>query len=223
MLSVSLFGCAHVGTVKSELDDPNFQSQNLPSRALSVCVVSENSWPKEDIETMIGRVSGLMAEQTGIQLQVTNWIEHPLPSFTQKEGLQSLVKIISKEHKEYDLVIGFSSRGIASQLMEVPFGAWLGAIDDNYRKFIIIKFLDERVLLHEICHAFVFAKSHSTSGVMNALLIKVPMLPFLFNIPKYLSKEDRQEILLNKWRDFNQKPSIPEEHQVDTIELSANF
>ncbi len=218
ILLVSLVGCAHVGTVKSRLNNAEFQAKNLPYRTLSVCVISEGSWPKESIQAVVNDVSSLMTEQVGIQLKIEAWIDHPIPSFTPTEGLRNLVKIVSKEHKRYDLVIGFSSRSVTSYLMEMTVGVHLAAIDDTYRKFIIIKYLDKRVLMHEICHAFVFAKGHSYSGVMSALLIKLPLLPVIFNFPKYVSEEDRQEILRNKWRSFNEKPAIPEEDRVDRIE-----
>ena len=57
--------------------------------------------------------------------------------------------------------------------------------------------------MHEICHAFVFERRHSTNGVMSAAIFKFPLLPVLFNFPEYVSEEDRQEILQNKWRNFN--------------------
>jgi hypothetical protein len=133
-----------------------------------------------------------------------------------------MVKIVGKDHKQYDLVIGFSSRGVFSHLLETAFWvAWLGAIDDNYRKFVVIKFLDERVLVHEICHAFIFTKNHSFNGVLTAVPFKFPLVPVIFNLPKYVSKEDRREILRNKWRDFNEKPEIPDEHRIDKIEVPA--
>jgi hypothetical protein len=220
ILLISLVGCAYNGTVKSQLNDNGFQKENLPFRTLSVCVISEGSWPKERIETTLSDLSNLMAEQVGIQLRVDRWIDHPVPSFVPTQGLQNLVEIIGKEHQNYDLVIGFSSRGLASNLIEMAsWTAWLGAIDDSYRKFIIIKFLDERVIEHEICHAFVFDRRHSVNGVLSAAIFKLPLAPFLFNMPRYVSMEDRQEILRNKWRDFNKKPVIPEKYQADTVEM----
>lgn len=222
VLLVSLVGCVHIGTVKSQLNDQAFQAKNLPFRDLSVAVISEELGPKEHIETMISNVSNLMAEQVGIRLRIDRWIFHPIQSFTPTEGVKNVAEVIGKEHENYDLVIGFSSRSITSHLIELTTGfAWLGAIDDSYRKFIIIKYLDERVLMHEICHAFVFNKSHSISGVLTAAMFKIPLVPALFNLPKYVSKEDRIEIFRNKWRDFNEKPVIPEEDQVHTVELPS--
>ncbi len=216
---LSVISCAHTGTVKSQLDDTEFQAENLPYRTLPLCVISEGSWPREKIEATVSDASRLMTEQVGIQLKIEKWIDRPIPSYTQIEGLKSVAGIVGKSHKEYALVIGFSSRSVASHAMELAFGAWLGAIDDNYRKFIIIKYLDERILLHEVYHAFVMTKSHSGKGVMTGALIKIPLVPALFNLPRYVSTEDRQEILRNKWRNFNEKPAIPEEFRVDTIEL----
>ena len=218
MVLISVVGCAHTGTVKPQLDSVKFQAENLPHRTLSICVVSEGSWSRQSIQTTIGDVSNLMTEQVGIELKIDTWIDHSIPSYTQAEGLKNLVRIVGRSHRECDLVIGFSSRSMVSYLTEMALGAWLGAIDDNYRKFIIIKYLDDRVLMHEICHAFVFTRSHSTKGVMNGAVIKIPLAPVLFNLPRYVSIEDRHEILRNKWRHFNEKPEIPEEFQVDTIE-----
>jgi len=220
ILLIFLAGCAHVGTVKSRLNDQTFQAENLPYRDLSVFVISDGSWSKESIGAAISDASNSMAEQVGIRLRMNGWIDRALPSFSPTQGLQSVAEIIAEDHPKYDMVIGFSSRGVFSHLLEmVSWFTWLGAIDDNYRKFIIIKFLDERVLIHEICHAFVFSKNHGIRGVLTAVPFKIPLLPALFNLPKYVSKEDRQEILSNKWRDFNEKPVIPEELQIDRIEV----
>jgi hypothetical protein len=220
ILIVSLVGCAYSGTVQPRLSDYGFQKENLPLRTLSVCVISQGSWPKERIEATLSDLSSSLAEQVGVSLRVDRWIDHPIPSFVPIQGLQNLVEIIGKEHQRYDLVIGFSSRGVVSNAVElVSWTAWLGAIDDSYRKFIIIKFLDQRVLMHEICHAFVFDRRHSTSGVMSAAIVKLPLLPILFNFPEYVSEEDRQKILQNKWRSFNEKPVIPEQYQADTVQL----
>ena len=220
ILSVSLAGCAYNGTVQSQLSDNVFQRQNLPIRTLSACVISDGSWPRESIVAMVDGFSNSMAEQVGIRVRIDRWIDHRIPSFVPQEGLQNLVEIIGKEQRNYDLVIGFSSRGVVSNALElVSWTAWLGAIDDTYRKFIIIKQLDQRVLTHEICHAFVFDRRHSTNGVMSAAIVKFPLVPILFNFPEYVSTEDREEILQNKWRDFNEKPSIPEQDQADTVVL----
>jgi hypothetical protein len=218
VLLVSLVGCAHIGTVKFQLNDQAFQAENLPFRTLSVAVISKESWAREDIETLINNVSDLMAAQVGIRLRIDKWISHPVPSFTPTEGVRNVAEVIGKEHEHYDLVVGFSSHSVISHLIELTTGfVWLGAIDDSYRKFIIIKYLDERILMHEICHAFVFKKSHSISGVLTAAMIKIPLVPALFNSPKYVSKGDRMEILRNKWRDFNEKPAISEELQINTV------
>ena len=217
---IFLAGCAHMGTIKSQLNDETFQAENFPYRDLSVCVISDGSWPKESIETTISDASNSMAEQVGIRLRTDRWIDHPLPSFSPTQGLQSVAGTIGEDHPKCDLVIGFSSRGVFSHLLETAFWfAWLGAIDDNLRKFIIIKFLDERVVIHEICHAFVFSKNHGISGVLTAVPFKIPLLPVIFNLPKYVSREDRLEILTNKWRDFNEKPVIPERYQIDKIQV----
>ena len=219
---VSFVGCSHMGTVKYQLKDQTFQAENLPYRVLSVFVISDGSWPEASIRTTISNVSNLTMGQVGIRLRIDAWMNHPLPSFTPTEGLQNMVQVIGKDHENYDFLIGFSSRSVASHLIEVAFWfAWLGAIDDLYRKFIIIKFLDEGVLLHEICHAFVFTRDHGISGVLTAVPIKIPLVPIIFNLPEYVSKEDRREMLLNKWRDFNEKPPIPEPYQMDKIEVPA--
>ncbi|RPJ00279.1 MAG: hypothetical protein EHM36_14870 [Deltaproteobacteria bacterium] len=217
---IFLTGCAHMGTVKPQLNDKAFQAENLPDRVLSVCVISDGSWPEENIRAAVNDASNSLAVQVGIRLRTDRWVDHSLPSSSPTHALQNVADIIGEDHSKHDLVIGFSSRGLFSHLVETVFWiAWLGAIDDNYRKFIIIKFLNDRVLIHEISHAFVFSKDHGISGVLTAVPFKVPLLPILFNMPKYLSKEDRREFLKNKWRDFNEKPVVPEKYQTDKIEV----
>ena len=104
---IFLAGCAHIGTVKSQLNEETFQTEILPYRDLSVAVISEGAWPKETIEATINDASNLMAKQVGIRLRIDRWIDHPLPSFTPVEGLKNLVEIIDREHEKHDLVIGF--------------------------------------------------------------------------------------------------------------------
>ncbi len=215
--------CASMGTVESQLSNKEFQQANLPYRDLSVAVISDGSWPQEKIEATISEVSNRLTQQVGIRLKMERWIEHPISSADPRQGLQSLVAIIGKERKKYDLVIGFSERSLPSQLGEmVSWTVWLGAIDDSYRKFIIIKFLDEGVLMHEICHAFVLDRKHSRHGVLNATVFKIPLVPILFNLPPYISIEDREEILRNKWRDFDEKPMIPKKDQADIVVLPGH-
>jgi hypothetical protein len=112
ILLIFLAGCAHMGTVKSHLNDKTFQAENLPYRDLSVYVISDGSWSKEDIQATVSNASNSMGEQVGIRLRLDGWIDHPLPSFSPTKGLQNIVGVMGKDHQKYDLVIGFSSRGV---------------------------------------------------------------------------------------------------------------
>ncbi len=119
---IPLVGCAHIGTVKSQMGEARFREENLPYRTLSVCVVSEGSWTKDRIENLINDTSGLLSEQAGIQLRIGGWIDRPIPSFTPGQGLQNLVEIVGREHRKYDMIIGFSSRGLPCYLIEMTLG-----------------------------------------------------------------------------------------------------
>ena len=51
------------------------------------------------------------------------------------------------------------------------------------------------------------------------MVVKIPLVPVLLNLPKHLSKRDRQEILRNKWRDFNVRPEISEMAKTDPLPI----
>jgi hypothetical protein len=204
------------------MEEESFKKENIPYRDLQLLVVNERGWSEASVRTCIDYASAQLMAQVGIRLQIREYHERRIPSFTQSEAMESLWGLTA-DHEKFDLILGFSPRSPVSHMLELATGyAWLGAIDDTYRKFLILKTLDEAVLIHEICHAFVFSQVHSKTGVLNTFIIKIPLVPVLLNFPKYLSKKDRQEVLRNKWRDFNVRPEIPEEAKTDLLPVEKN-
>jgi hypothetical protein len=212
-----LVGCAHFGTVKSKMDDPDFQLQNQPIRIVNIEVINDG-FSKDAVLDSIMRVSDDLTKQVGITLSIKEYREGEISSFGHRQAVRNLSKN-TFEPTKFDLIIGFSTRSIVSHLIEASSmgWAWLGVIDDTWRKFIVIKMLDDRVLLHEIYHAFIFNTVHSSSGIMSNAIVKVPLAPILFNLPHYISNKDREEVLRNKWRDFSERPEIPAEYRSDTL------
>jgi len=87
------------------------------------------------------------------------------------------------------------------------FGGWEGVIDDVYRRHIVLRTKDSRILLHELVHAFLFSETH-TDGLMAAARICVIPGFACFNGSSHLSARDRDEILQNKWRNFSSKVHV---------------
>jgi hypothetical protein len=87
------------------------------------------------------------------------------------------------------------------------FGGWEGVIDDVYRRHIVLRTKDSRVLLHELVHAFLFSETH-TEGLMASVRICVIPGVACLNGSSQLSARDKNEVLQNKWRDFSSKVHV---------------
>ncbi len=82
-------------------------------------------------------------------------------------------------------------------------------IDDEYRRFIVVRRDRVRVLVHELGHAFLFRRVH-TGGVMEAFNVCMIGDRLCDNDSVCFLDSDAAEIIRNKWRDFEEKPDLPE-------------
>lgn len=197
---------ASCATVKGHVHDADFRAENLPLREVRVLVVTDGSHGRDQIDQLIWECSRVFDEQVGIRFVP---IEYISIQWEKRDPTSMLEKLFNAaEGHEFDLAIGFTRWNVGEGLMRNLMGAWEGCIDDTYRRYIIVKHLDRRTLLHEVGHAFIFSTQHSTAGLM--MPVSFQLLPF---IPVkleslYFTQEDRREVLKNKWRDFSEIPVI---------------
>ncbi|MHC1729905.1 MAG: hypothetical protein AB9866_28550 [Syntrophobacteraceae bacterium] len=215
LCSLSISGCA---TVSTEINNPGFISENQPMRELSVLVANDGSFEGMRIDELISKVSESLEGQVGIRLKV---VEHTQITWDKRAPIPMLERLFEKTgNRDADLVIGFGSKSGAELVTSGLLGGWQAVIDDTYRRYIVMTRLDVHTLTHEVCHAFIPSHAHSGSGLMQAVTIEiVPGVPLYRS--QYLSPQDRQEILKNKWRNFAEvQPVAPEERQ-HTLNLTA--
>ncbi len=112
--------------------------------------------------------------------------------------------------KNFDIVVYFHNFPAYEYLTMLFIPTYVGLIDDTYRRYIIIRKNDKFVLAHEIMHAFIFNNAHG----------ECLMQGDLYPIGKgcvWLGRENWEEAMRNKWRNFNKLPQIPEQNQQDKI------
>ena len=198
-------GCAHVNTVKSRTGLERFQEENKPVRQLRVLCVVDRELDLSAMQRIVSQASDLFQAQAGISFSITESyrVDFDTSSMMDAEANRCLTRLWrSSQGKHFDVAIGFLSNELIDQVVGYFFADYKGAIDDRYRRFIIVKHKDVQTLLHEMAHAFILQSDHSLFGLMNPMSLQVlPLLPEV-NSGLYLSPEDRQHILDNKWRPF---------------------
>ncbi len=211
-------GCASL-TIKPQIDKPEFQAKNLPIRTYRIAVVSDDSSrDKESIEKFVARNSDLMQKQIGSQLRITHWVPIKYERNYYRSALNQIAETVYPIRNEYDLAIGFTRFTLFNvMVMFLGFPVPQAAIDDSFRRFIIIRNFNDSDFQHDIYHSLIFDHLHSASGVMSA--VGIQLLPFIppLNKTPYLSPLDWEEVQKNKWRDFSKKPQLKEEDIMDEL------
>lgn len=204
-----LFGCSN--TVENMIHDSDFISSNNPIRFVKAIIVTEDEPGKREITHWMNECNQCVREQVGIEIVPHIWVkEEKLPSVNSRsERLTSLYRI-AKKYSNWDIVVDVSEWSVIDYIGHILFfNTTEGYVDDCFRRIVVLKTRNCQIFAHEIFHLFIFSHNHS-GGVMSAFRFKIfPFTPTL-NLTVYLTKEDREEVLRNKWRDFNQKPSITE-------------
>ncbi|MCG6535625.1 MAG: hypothetical protein L7F78_13245 [Syntrophales bacterium LBB04] len=192
-----------------------------PYRSLKVLVATDGTYDRETIEQHISRTSRVFEDQFGIRLEPVKYVPIAWGNWGDRDVGKMLYKLYStaKEH-DFDISIGYAKMTAGEAVTRYLIGGWDGVIDDTWRRFIIVKNLDDHTILHELCHAFVFSEDHSGLGLMSAATIQ--LLPF---IPISLASNRmddhlRSEVLRNKWRDFAKVVALPE--RMDPIVAQAD-
>lgn len=208
-----LFGC--LNTVEDMVRDPNFISSNHPVRFVKAIIVTEDDPDKEEISSWLNGCSQCIKEQVGIEIIPYIWTkEEKLPPVNSRSKRLTALYRIAKKYSDWDIVIDVSEWSALDYIGHILFfNTTEGYVDDCFRRIVVLKTRNCQIFVHEIFHLFIFSHNHS-GGVMSAFKFKIfPFTPTL-NSTTYLTKEDREEALKNKWRDFNQKPLIAEKEDM---------
>lgn len=208
-----LFGCS--STVENMIHDPDFISSNHPIRFVKAIIVTEDEPDKEEIGRWLNECSHCIKEQVGIEIIPYIWMkEEKLPPVNSRSERLTALYRIAKKYSDWDIVIDVSEWSTLDYISHILFFSTTeGYVDDYFRRIVVLKNRNCQIFAHEIFHLFIFSHNHS-GGVMSAFKFKIfPFTPTL-NSTIYLTKEDREEVLGNKWRDFNQKPSIAEKEDM---------
>lgn len=201
-------------TVRPHLADESFRKENHPVRELQVLVAYEDPRHIENIEKVVREASEILGAQTGITLRIQEYVPIAWENRSPSGMLQTLYHRV--QPFSFDLAVGFSPHNPGESLVKNLFGTWEGVIDDTFRRYIVMRVFDRRVLAHEVGHAFMFDRLHSSHGLMSAVtLYLVPGIPLNESI--YLTEEDRREMLRNKWRDFAVMPDMPGEYRTHEL------
>lgn len=210
-----LCGCAHVGTVRTDVSDPEFREQCQPVRMLTCVVFSDGTWSDESIRAEMGKVSVSLAKQVGIKLGISTLSRRQFRSTEWKSILKDM-RGQGPAPTSFDMAFAFVGYGPLQAAGFHGLGVgFMGCIDDTYRRYVVIKHLDYRVILHEVSHAFVLGHDHDLAGSMGLFPVKFPILPHVFNMSEWLTLDSRQEVLSNKWRDFSQRVDLKGPHKLN--------
>lgn len=199
--------CGTLGTVKYSISTEKFERENLPLREIDVVVLATNDKKLPNIRRLIGEASEALRVQTGVSLREKDVKIIEWQSGNQTEMLAQVAQTMQDCQISYDLAIAFHDFTLPELLAYAIIGKWEGLIDRTFRRYIIIRRMDVQVLLHEICHAFIFSTVHSW-GLMAPAAIYLAPGTMALNRSIYLSKKDREEVLRNKWRNFAQIPNL---------------
>lgn len=188
------------------------ESENI--RIVRVLLFYNDNVSLEKALYMIEGASQDLVRETGIKLVVVKYMilgENSMYGNITQDcdiaigQIQSLAWIVDRTGKKYDIALGFANDPTLVKALGWFAFKPFAKVDDVYRRWIVFWDPNQRVVRHEVYHCFLFTVGH-TADLMSGGL--GTFMPFSHK----LIPEDREEILKNKWRDFNKRPWIPEEH-----------
>jgi hypothetical protein len=218
LLSLLLISCT---TANSFLQD-SVVKENQPIRTLRVVVVYNGNVDVNKALKMIEKASKLTELEVGIRLHVIRCIPVGGESYSMYDNmsidpslalsqLYSLMILHGYKLKDYDLALGFANDPFLQKHLSWALHKPFGIIEDDYRKHIVFQHPTVRVIRHEINHAFILSNGH-TSLLMGSVSVINPNPN-----AKWLNKRDRMEVLLNKWRRFDQRVELSSTYRQDRV------
>lgn len=216
ILLIFLHACS---TATPRFDNASARDLDTSDREINVVVATDGSHSQADLARFLAKVSNDFDSQVGIRLNTVRylpvrWEDRDVPSM--------LYKLYERtDGCDFDIAIGFAGWTPGEYLLRNLMGTWDGAIDDTYRRFIVVRSMDQPTLLHELAHAFMFRETHSGAGLMAPMTLQLlPFVPIKLT-GHHLGDAERREIIANKWRDFSQVADLASRQHPITI-LEAN-
>ncbi len=202
--------CAHIGTVRTDVSKPFFREQCQPTRVVNCMIFSDGTWSNERIKVEMKKASDSFEKQVGIRLEILEVRGKKFISAGWVNTLKEMQDAMKRaERTSFDMAIAFVSFDLIQATGFHALGlGYMACIDDTYRRYVVIKHLDYRIILHEVSHAFVLDHAHSSTGSLASFPVKLPILPHVFNMTEWLTPSDREEVLKNKWRHFSQQVDL---------------
>ncbi len=209
LLVIPIIGCSAIPDFKGEI------------RLLRIVLIHNDDVDIGSGLGMIGEASVLTEQEVGIKYVIVKLImlgddseygnlnpgDHP-PALRQ---LRSLCLIHGLKDRDYDIVIGFNNDTFLLKHLSWAMQKRFGVIDDDYRRYIVLYHPTVRVIRHEVYHAFILSKGH-TSKLMGSLSVLNPM-------GSMLNSEDKQQVLANKWRDFSKRVYLSPRYRKDRLSV----
>lgn len=194
-LSCGTFGSSN------HLHAPLVETATLPVRELSVVLLLEDADQEAETMNLISRTSGELENQVGIRLKMKERILVQWNGRSRMEMLSLVRKVMADYPGDFDVAVARCRMTFLETAQYALFGGWEGVIDAAQRRFIVVRRNSMEILMHEICHAFIFNTTHSGRGLMTGLSFQI--FPGLsLNRTVKLSEEDKREVLRNKFRPF---------------------
>lgn len=188
------------------METAEFRKENGATREIRVVVLTANGHTLWAIRKLLKQTSDGLHRQVGMILVETDVILTKWESADNEEMLTQVVKRMESYEKPYDVAVGFRDFTFPQVLQYYLLGIQEGAMDDIYRRFIVIRKMNAEVLMHELCHGFIFSRAHSR-GLMSSIAFYIVPGVLSLNRSVYLANDDRKEIITNKWRDFSITPA----------------
>ena len=185
------------------------ETGKAPVREVRTVIVTADDADRDAIKSNVAEAYDIFLEQTGIRFFIQDWKRIRWQGSSRGALLQQLVDEMRGYDKPYDIAIGFYDMTPIERLGFNLAGGWMGAIDDVYRRFIVIRRDQLHVLVHELGHAFIFDRVHS-GGVMSDFTLCFVGDHLCANSSVCFQEKDRREIAENKWRDFSTMPPLSE-------------
>lgn len=69
LILIFIFGCS-VGTIKSEMKNPDFTNKISPIREIRTLVFYDSHWTEEEIEILIDETNQILEPQVGIRMMI---------------------------------------------------------------------------------------------------------------------------------------------------------
>ncbi len=209
MLSLAIWLTASACSFTTHCLNGETPAEVRPTREIAAVLVVDDAADGEEVRDILEKACGIFYEQTGIELTVKDTLTIEWAPGTRDEMLGQLIDAMKTYPKPFDMAIAFYDMDPAEALVFNMFGGWTGAIDDEYRRYVVLRRDNPQVLVHELGHAFLFRHVH-TGEAMSAYTICVVGDHLCANKTVCFSEEDRKEIARNKWRDFSVAPDISE-------------